>query len=86
MEAEPELIHSALERQITLEGISVSIFIYRSETDPTWLLEIEDHLGGSTVWDDPFLTDQAALDEAQKTIEEGGITSFSEATTSSPLS
>ena len=39
-------------------------------------MEVVDHLGGSTVWDDRFPTDQAALDEAMATIEVEGIGSF----------
>jgi uncharacterized protein len=39
-------------------------------------LEVVDHLGGSTVWDDPFPTDPAALDEAMAAIEVEGIGSF----------
>ncbi|HET8938835.1 MAG TPA: UPF0149 family protein [Polyangiales bacterium] len=70
--------HSPLERVITCDGETVSVFIYRGRADRGWLLEIEDELGGSTVWEDPFDTDQAALDEALKTIDEEGIHSFAE--------
>lgn len=80
-EKEPELVHSPLEREVTVDGTSVSIFIYRGEPENTWLLEIEDHLGGSTVWDDRFPTDQEALDEALKTIEQDGIESFTQTST-----
>jgi uncharacterized protein len=73
---DPVIVHSPLECQITRDEVTVSIYIYRGDTDPGWLLEVEDHLGGSTCWDDPFPTDQAALDEALKTIEEEGIGSF----------
>lgn len=70
--------HSPLERVITQDGETVSVFIYRGRADPGWLLEIEDELGGSTCWEDPFDTDQAALDEALQTIAEEGIHSFAE--------
>lgn len=70
--------HSPLEREVTRDGATVRIFIYRGRADPGWLLEIEDELGGSTVWDDPFDSDQAALDEALQTIDEDGIHSFAE--------
>jgi hypothetical protein len=76
MDEEPELTNSALEREVTVDGLTVSIFIYRFETDDDWVLEVADHRGGSTVWDDRFPTDQAALDEALKAIEEDGIESF----------
>lgn len=76
MDEEPELISSALDRAVTRGDLTVHIFIYRYETDDTWVLEVEDHLGGSTVWDERFPTDQAALDEALTAIDEDGIESF----------
>jgi hypothetical protein len=50
--------------------------IYRGRNDPAWVLEVEDHLGGSTVWEGDFETDQAALDAALLAIEEDGVESF----------
>lgn len=41
-----------------------------------WTLEVEDHEGGCTVWDDKFATDQAALDEVMKVIDTEGIGTF----------
>ena len=38
-----------------------------------WILEVEDECYNSTVLDDPFDTDQEALDEVLKTIREEGI-------------
>ena len=70
--------HSPLERDITRDGATVRVSIYRGREDAGWILEIEDGLGGSTVWDDVFDSDQAALDEALRTIEEDGIHSFTE--------
>lgn len=75
-----DLINSPLERSIARDGVTVQICIYRSAEDPGWLLEIVDHLGGSTVWDDFFPTDQEALDEALQAIETEGIRSFADAT------
>ncbi len=83
MEDEPKLIHSPLDREVSQGGVSVRIFIYRAEDETTWLLEIEDHLRGSTVWNDRFPTDQAALDEALKAIEEEGLESFAQGTSGS---
>jgi len=75
-----ELVDSPLCRSVTEDGVTVNICIYRGPGDPGWLLEIEDHLGGSTVWDGVFDTDQQALDEALETIEQDGIESFAAAT------
>jgi hypothetical protein len=70
------IIHSPLQRRVTRDGISVDVMIYRGEDEEGWILEVVDHLGGSTVWDDRFPTDQAALDEAMAAIEVEGIGSF----------
>lgn len=72
------IVHSPLERRITRDGVSVDVQIYRGEDEPGWLLEIVDHLGGSTVWNDTFPSDEAALAEAMEAIERDGIASFAE--------
>jgi len=41
-----------------------------------WLLEVVDEFGSSTVWDDPFPTDRAALAKALSTIDTEGIASL----------
>jgi hypothetical protein len=71
-----ELVHSPLERTVARDGITLQILIYRGRNDPAWVLEVEDHLGGSTVWEGDFETDQAALDAALLAIEEDGVESF----------
>jgi hypothetical protein len=70
--SDPKLIHSALSCTIREDGTEIHIDIYRLETTD-WSLEVVDETGASTVWDDLFPTDQAALDEALKTIREEGI-------------
>jgi len=40
-----------------------------------WLLEVVDEYRNSTVWDDSFGTEQAALDEVLKTAEKEGMDS-----------
>ena len=76
MEDDLEIIISPLGREITRDGVSVDIQIYRGEDDEEWILEVVDEENASTVWDDPFLTDQAAFDEAMRAIEEEGISTF----------
>jgi len=49
--------------------------IYRGDTGG-WVLEVVDEFGTSTVWDDEFDTDAAALDEAKATIRDEGIDSL----------
>ncbi|HNT63845.1 MAG TPA: UPF0149 family protein [Candidatus Desulfobacillus denitrificans] len=75
MTEDVELIDSPLARTYSAEGHSVSIEIYRSPGSP-WVLEVVDELGTSTVWDEEFETDEAALEAALAAIEEEGIASF----------
>jgi uncharacterized protein len=70
------LVDSPLSTRINDENTYVDIEIYRGEDDKFWVLEVVDEIGGSTVWDDKFPTDQAALKEALNTIEEEGLDSF----------
>jgi uncharacterized protein len=80
VDEEYKIIRSPLERRVTERGVSVEVLIYRGEDDAGWILEVVDHTGGSTVWDDAFPTDRAALDEALRTIEREGIACFAEDT------
>ncbi|WP_394891098.1 hypothetical protein ACG873_07185 [Mesorhizobium sp. AaZ16] len=74
----PTVIVSALCSRVTGGGISVDIQIYRLEHETAWTLEVVDHEGASTVFDDKFETDQAALDAAMRVIEDEGISTFVE--------
>jgi uncharacterized protein len=76
MEDEYPIEESPLNRTVTRDGMSVEIQIYRGGDEKGWTLEVVDHEFASTVWDDLFATDQAALEEAMRTIEEDGISSF----------
>ncbi len=80
MDEDYKIIRSPLERRVTERGVSVEVLIYRGEDDAGWILEVVDHTGGSTVWDDAFPTDRAALEEALRTIEREGISCFAEDT------
>ena len=44
--------------------------------DGGWILEVVDENDNSTVWDEPFDSDQSALDEVLETIEDDGIDSL----------
>ena len=76
--SDPEIVMSPLCREITGDGTKIQIDIYRVEGEPGWALEVIDEENASTVWDEPFDTDQAALDAAMKVIETDGIRSFLE--------
>ncbi|MCA1780230.1 MAG: hypothetical protein LC637_12870 [Xanthomonadaceae bacterium] len=59
-------------QELTADGKTVRVDIYRVETGG-WILDVVDEFGNSTVWDDEFDTDAAALDEAKATIRDEGI-------------
>ncbi len=69
---------SPLSQVITRDGETVKVEIYGDGEDG-WLLEVIDEYGNSTVWEAPFETDQEALDEVLKTIDEDGIESLIDA-------
>jgi uncharacterized protein len=73
---DPKLIISSLSRFVEEQGDRVEISIYRLE-DSDWTLEIIAD-GASTVWEEPFESEGAALDEALSAIKEEGIRSFFE--------
>jgi hypothetical protein len=72
MDQDYQLTMSPLGRSITDKSHTVRLEIYRGP-DTAWTLEAVDASNNSTVWDDLFATDQAALDEGLRTIREEGI-------------
>ncbi|SFR37083.1 hypothetical protein SAMN04488070_0152 [Pseudidiomarina maritima] len=70
-----EYIQSPLCQDFSAEGLTVSIDIYRTE-DSDWILEIVDADNNSTVWEDHFETDTAALEEALDALKQEGIHAF----------
>lgn len=76
MNEDPMLEVSPLSQEISSGGYNVNIQIYRLVGEENWTLEIVDEFNNSTVWDDVFQTELAALTEAKKSILEDKITSF----------
>ena len=72
----PELIVSTLSKRITDKSSHIDVQIYRLDDQQRWTLEIVDEYGGSTIWDEWFDTDQAALDKALRAVSAFGIGSF----------
>jgi len=66
---------SPLCQAVIRDGKSVQVNIFE-DGHGGWLLEVIDEFNNSTVWDDPFPTDQTAFDEAMKTITEEGISAL----------
>ena len=75
MNDEFDVKFSSLCQTVTRDGKTVQVTIYRGD-EADWILEVEDGLGNSCVWNDQFATDQAALDEALTSIEDEGIDAF----------
>jgi uncharacterized protein len=67
-------VHSPLSQRLARDGTAVEVEIY-DDGEGGWLLEVVDEFGNSTVWDDAFPTDSAALAEALNTIDSEGIAS-----------
>ena len=72
MNNEAELIMSPLCQKLESKGKFVEVEIY-GDGDGNWILEVVDEFDNSTVWEDSFATDQAALDEVNDTIKTEGI-------------
>ncbi|MCJ2035769.1 hypothetical protein [Methylobacterium sp. J-068] len=74
-----ELEQSALSGLFTREGITVEVLIYRfANVADSWSLEVVDQEGGSTVWTESFLSDQAAHKAFLLSVEEDGMSQFLE--------
>jgi len=76
--SDPQIIMSPLCREISEDGTKIQVDIYRGENESGWILEVIDEENASTVWDDPFDTDQEALEAVLEVIEKDGIRSFLE--------
>lgn len=74
--SDPEIVMSPLCREIAGDSTKIRVDIYRGEDDSGWILEVIDEENASTVWDEPFATDQKALDAVMEVIEQDGIRSF----------
>ena len=84
MNEEYEVITSPLCQPVTRDGEKVQIDIFEDGAGG-WILEVIDAYNNSTVWDDPFKTDQEALEEAFNVIEKEGIKSLIGNDTGSPV-
>ena len=76
-EDDPEIEYSPLCEEVTRDGLTVRVQIYRLKNgDSGWSLEVIDQENASTVWDELFPTDQGAFAEFYQTLETEGIQSF----------
>ena len=76
-DANIEIESSPLCQKLERDGMEIEILIYRIYgSNKRWSFEVVDEEGTSTVWDDLFDTEQAALDELFRAIEEEGISAI----------
>ena len=75
METDPTPYESPLSQYVTRDGLTVRVDIYE-DGEGGWILEVVDAYNNSTVWQDPFPSDEEALAEVLRTIEEDGIASL----------
>ena len=75
-ERDPNIVTSGLSCVVTEQGITVSVNIIRLEDELGWSLEVENERGTSTVWDDTFLTDDAAYAAFRQTVDEESMRVF----------
>ncbi len=64
-----------LSKEIRKDNKWVRIDVY-SDNEGGWLLEIVDEYWNSTCWEEPFASEQSAMDEEINAIENEGIESF----------
>jgi len=76
MNEDPEIEYSDHCQEIQSGGNKFSIQIYRIEGTKDWSLEIVDQYGNSSVWEDLFASDSAAITEAKKSILEESSSTF----------
>ena len=85
-EDDVELEESPLSGEVTRDGITLRVQIYRLRgSTEGWSLEVVDHEWGSTVWQDLFPSDQDAYREFMRTLDAEGPSAFLEKLKSSRL-
>lgn len=73
---EPNLVTSGLSRCVTQGDVTVAVGTFRLGHETTWTLEVVNPEGTSIVWDEQFLTEEAALEEFARTVATEGIETF----------
>ena len=72
---EPDFVESPLSQNITRNGVAVRVDIY-GDSESKWILEIIDADKHSHVWHEQFRTDQDALDEALRALDQEPLEFF----------
>ncbi len=71
-----KVIDSPLSCDMRRDGIDIEVQIYRGEDEEGWILDVVDSAGSSFIWEERFVTDQAALDELLRDIAANGMKQF----------
>ena len=82
---DPNLITSSLSRDVSRDGVTVRVEIYRLEDRPGWSLEVVNDKDTSIVWDELFDTDDAADAAFRQTVAVEGMTTFLDSATIIPF-
>lgn len=67
---------SSLSRTVTDDGISVEVRIFQPEGGEGWVMELVEADGGSTTWDEQFVSDTEAWAFFQAGIAQIGLAAF----------
>ncbi|WP_413711660.1 hypothetical protein [Rhizobium sp. Rhizsp82] len=81
MEQDPKIVFSKFCTSFSKDGVVVEVRIFRIETEDTWHLEVINERNTSTVWDNPFETEDAAWSEFLATVEQEGMGAFEDVPT-----
>ena len=81
LENDPSIIYSPLCTKFSQDDRVVEVNIFRIETETTWHLEVVNEQNTSTVWDDPFDSDEAAYAEFLSTVKDEGMLAFEDVPT-----
>ena len=73
---DPNIVTSGLGQQVTEDGVTVQVHIYRLEHEAEWMLEVVNAANTSIVWDESFPTDEAAFTAFRQTVAEEGMATF----------
>lgn len=82
---DPNLITSSLSHEVSRDGVTIKVEIYRLDDRPGWSLEVVNDKGTSTVWDELFDTDDAAYAAFHDTVVEEGFAAFLDSATVIPF-
>lgn len=76
IERDPNIVNSSMSRKIKQDGITFDVQIYKIEGTGEWSLDVVTPDGTSVVWDDLFIDDEVAFQEAVNTIRSEGALAF----------